>query len=124
MTRAASLSPFCIRLAATTDEHPSYVSVGRTFEGGHETVTHSQYEFARGDVTTNTVEGFFSLVKRSLNGIYHAVSKEHLHRYMAEIEFRYNNRKLEDGERIQAAIRASEGKRLFYKEPANAAVPA
>ena len=99
-----------------TDEHPSYIGVGRTFQGGHDTVTHSLYEYARGDVTTNTVEGFFSLVKRSLNGIYHAVSKEHLHRYLAEIEFRYNNRKLEDGERIQAAIRASEGKRLIYRE--------
>ena len=79
---------------------------------------HGLWEYARGDVTTNTVEGFFSLVKRSLNGIYHAVSEKHLHRYMAEIEFRYNNRHLEDGERIRKAIQASEGKRLLYKEPA------
>ncbi len=65
-------------------------------------------------MTTNTVEGFFSIVKRGLNGIYHSVSKEHLHRYMAEFEFRYNRRGLEDGERIQTAIQNGEGKRLLY----------
>lgn len=103
-----------------TDEHPSYKRVGKTFEGGHHVVTHSDYEFARGDVTTNTVEGFFSIVKRGLNGIYHSVSKEHLHRYMAEFEFRYNRRQLQDGERIRAAIQNSEGKRLMYREPIGA----
>lgn len=100
-----------------TDEHPSYVGVGKPFKGGHERVNHKRKEYVRGDVTTNTVEGFFSTVKRGLNGIYHSVSKEHLHRYMAEFEFRYNNRKLEDGERIQAAIHAADGKRLRYREP-------
>ncbi|MGH8371831.1 MAG: IS1595 family transposase [Gammaproteobacteria bacterium] len=100
-----------------TDESPVYTGIGRTFEGGHHVVTHSRYEYVRGEVTTNTVEGFFSIVKRGLNGIYHAVSKEHLHRYMTEFEFRYNHRKLEDGERIRAAIQASEGKRLLYREP-------
>jgi hypothetical protein len=53
-------------------------------------------------------------VKRGLNGIYHSVSKEHLHRYLAEYEFRYNRRHLDDGARTVAAIRASEGKRLVY----------
>lgn len=100
-----------------TDESPVYIKVGRTFKGGHHVVTHSRHEYARGNVTTNTVEGFFSIVKRGLNGIYHAVSKQHLHRYMAEFEFRYNHRKLEDGQRIRAAIQASEGKRLLYKQP-------
>lgn len=75
---------------------------------------------ARGDVHSNTIEGFFSIVKRGINGIYHAVSKEHLHRYMAEFEFRYNNRDLEDGERTTAAIQAAEGKRLTYRTPASA----
>jgi hypothetical protein len=64
------------------------------------------------------VEGFFSTVKRGLHGIYHAVSKEHLHRYLSEYEFRYNNRQLDDGARIAKAIKASEGKRLTYREPA------
>lgn len=100
-----------------TDESPVYTKVGRTFEGGHEVVTHSRFEYVRGDATTNTVEGFFSIVKRGLNGIYHSVSKEHLHRYMAEFEFRYNRRDLEDGQRIRAAIQNSEGKRLLYREP-------
>lgn len=100
-----------------TDESPVYTKLGRQFEGGHHVVTHSRYEYVRGEVTTNTVEGFFSIVKRGLNGIYHAVSKEHLHRYMTEFEFRYNHRKLEDGERIRAAIQSSEGKRLLYREP-------
>ena len=100
-----------------TDESKVYNRVGKRFKGGHETVNHSRLEYARGDVTTNTIEGFFSIVKRGLNGIYHSVSKEHLHRYMAEFEFRYNRRHLEDGQRIQAAIQLSEGKRLLYKEP-------
>ena len=99
-----------------TDEHKTYVPVGREF-ASHETVRHWYLEYARGDVTTNTIEGFFSIVRRGLNGIYHAVSKEHLHRYMAEFEFRYNHRGLEDGERTVAAIKASQGKRLMYRQP-------
>lgn len=105
------------RARIMTDEHVSYTGIGKHFEGGHETVKHSAYEYARGDVTTNTIEGFFSILKRGLNGIYHSVSKEHLHRYLAEYEFRYNNRELEDGQRTLAAIKASEGKRLMYREP-------
>jgi transposase-like protein len=99
-----------------TDEHASYSGIGRFYDGGHETVNHSEREYARGDVTTNTVEGFFSVLKRGINGIYHSVSKEHLHRYLAEYEFRHNNRFLEDGPRTTAAIKASEGKRLMYKD--------
>lgn len=77
---------------------------------------HSAKEYVRGDIHSNTVEGFFSIVKRGLNG-YHSVSKEHLHRYMSEYEFRYNHRHLEDGARTVAAIRGADGKRLMYKEP-------
>jgi len=105
------------RARIITDEFVSYKRVGKPFKGGHETVNHKRKEYVRGDVTTNTVESFFATVKRGLNGIYHAVSKEHLHRYMAEFEFRYNNRNIEDGERIRAAVQAAEGKRLLYKEP-------
>lgn len=105
------------RARIMTDEASAYKGVGKHFDGGHETVNHSKDEYARGDVTTNTVEGFFSILKRGLHGIYHSVSKEHLHRYLAEYEFRYNNRELEDGARTCAAIKASEGKRLMYKQP-------
>jgi transposase-like protein len=105
------------RARIMTDEGSGYRGIGKHFEGGHHTVNHSAKEYARGDVTTNTVEGFFSILKRGLSGIYHSVSKEHLHRYLAEYEFRYNNRELEDGERTVAAIKAAEGKRLMYKAP-------
>lgn len=100
-----------------TDEHNPYKALGKHFVGGHHTVNHSEREYVRGDIHSNTVEGFFSIVKRGLNGIYHNVSKEHLHRYMAEFEFRYNFRDLEDGARMIAAIKGAEGKRLRYKEP-------
>jgi hypothetical protein len=63
-------------------------------------------------VTTNSVEGFFSLLKRGITGIYHAVSKEHLHRYLGEFDFRYNARYMNDGERTELAIQNASGKRL------------
>lgn len=103
-----------------TDENSAYTGIGAEFAGGHQTVCHSAREYVRGDVHSNTIEGFFSIVKRGINGIYHAVSKERLHRYMAEFEFRYNNRNLEDGQRTTAAIQAAEGKRLTYRTPASA----
>jgi transposase-like protein len=97
-----------------TDENRSYCGIGNNFERGHAHTKHSLKQYVVGDVHSNTVEGFFSIVKRGLNGIYHSVSKEHLHRYLAEYEFRYNLRHLDDGARTVAAIRASEGKRLVY----------
>ena len=105
------------RARIITDELASYKGIGKQFAGGHHTVNHSAGEYVREDIYTNTVESFFALLKRSINGIYHAVSKEHLHRYIAHAEFLYNNRELEDGERVIATIRAAEGKRLMYKEP-------
>jgi hypothetical protein len=82
-------------------------------------VNHSAKEYVRYEsprtVHTNTVEGFFSLVKRSVYGTYHHWGKEHLHRYLAEIEFRYNRRGVEDGERSLAALLQVGGKRLTYK---------
>jgi transposase-like protein len=101
-----------------SDENSAYIGIGNEFAGGHHTVKHGKREYVRGDVHSNTIEGFFSLLKRGLIGIYHNVSKEHLHRYLCEYEFRYNNRELDDGDRTVAAIRAADGKRLFYKAPA------
>lgn len=101
--------------AIITDENRAYEGIGDEYLGGHHTVCHSAKEYVRGPVHSNTVEGFFSIVKRGMHGIYHSVSKEHLHRYLAEFEFRYNRRELEDGERTIAAIKGAEGKRLTYK---------
>jgi transposase-like protein len=100
-----------------TDESKIYHGIGKEFDGGHETVCHSRGEYARGDVTTNTVEGFFSIVRRGLDGIYHSVSREHLHRYLSEFSFRYDNRHLSDGQRTLVAIKRANGKRLMYKQP-------
>lgn len=100
-----------------TDEAIAYIRAGTQF-ASHETVHHGRKEYARGDVTTNTIEGVFSLLKRGMYGTFHSVSKRHLHRYLAEFEFRHNTRFMEDSARIHAAIKASEGKRLTYVEPA------
>lgn len=99
-----------------TDEFPKYRKIGKRFVD-HQVVKHSAYEYVRGDAHVNSAESFFALLKRGLHGIYHSVSKKHLHRYLAHAEFLYNNRELEDGERVMAAIKASDGKRLMYKEP-------
>lgn len=68
-------------------------------------------------MTTNRVEGFFSLLKRGINGSYHAVSKKHLHRYVSEFEYRWNTRTMEDGERTVTAIQKGVDKRLMYRAP-------
>ena len=100
-----------------TDDLPAYRRIARRFQGGHYTVRHSNYEYVRGDVSTNTVESFFSLLKRGVYGTFHSVTKRHLHRYVSEFQFRYNTRKLEDGERTRLAIRNADGKRLMYQTP-------
>ena len=86
----------------------------------HETIKHSAYEYARGDVTTNTVEGYFSIFKRGMRGVYQHCAEKHLHRYLAEFDFRYNYRAslgFNDTDRTIAAIRGGEGKRLTYHQP-------
>lgn len=99
-----------------TDEHKSYYYLGRVFSGGHQVVHHRAGEYVRGDVYTNTAESSFALIKRGLMGIYHAVSKKHLPRYLAEFDFRWNNRKLNDGERTDAIIQGAAGKRLIARK--------
>jgi transposase-like protein len=100
-----------------SDEALGYKGIARFFDGGHETVCHSTKEYARGDVNTNTAESSHALVKRGIVGIYHNVSREHLHRYLWQYDFLWNNRQLNDGERTIAGIKAAEGKRMMYKEP-------
>jgi transposase-like protein len=99
-----------------TDESRLYHAVGKEF-AAHETVVHSAKEYARGDVTTNTVEGYFSIFKRGMRGVYQHCKEKHLHRYLAEFDFRYNTRKITDMERTVAAVRGAEGKRLTYHQP-------
>jgi hypothetical protein len=114
-----------------SDESRLYTEVGAEF-AGHETVTHSAGEYVRGDAHTNTVEGFFGLFKRGMRGIYQRCRERHLHRYLAEFEFRYNYRValgVNDSERTVAmmeSIRGKErtvammesirGKRLLYRD--------
>ena len=101
-----------------TDEFGGYYGVGKEFSGGHDIVRHSAKEYARGDVHTNTAESSHALLKRSIVGIYHNVSTEHLHRYLWQADFLWNNRKMNDGERIVEVIKSAEGKRMMYKQPA------
>jgi transposase-like protein len=100
-----------------TDEANHYREVGREF-AAHETVNHARDEYARGDVTTNTVEGYYSVFKRGMKGVYQHCKEKHLHRYLSEFDFRYSNRSalgIEDGERRTLAIKGAAGKRLTYR---------
>ena len=99
-----------------TDEFASYISIGHMF-AVHATVNHSAGEYSRGYVHVNSCEGLFSILKRGLTGVYHQVAQHHLHRYLAEFDFRYNRRKVTDGERTRDAIRLVAGKRLMLREP-------
>ena len=100
-----------------TDESRLCVEVGKEF-ASHETVKHSAKEYVRGDVHTNTVEGFFSIFKRGMKGVYQHCGEAHLHRYVAEFDFRYNNRSglgVEDTERAAKIIYQASGRRLTYR---------
>jgi transposase-like protein len=100
-----------------TDEAGQYSSLGKHF-AGHEFTRHGAGEYVRVDVHTNTVEGFYSVFKRGMKGVYQHCSTKHLHRYVAEFEFRYNNRVklgVDDAERTVNALRRIVGKRLTYK---------
>ncbi len=83
----------------------------------HQSVNHSKKEYVRGDVHTNTVEGYFGNLKRGINGVFHHVSEQHLPLYLAEFEHRYNHRKVSDGERTVEGIKKVDGKRLTLKAP-------
>ncbi len=105
-----------------TDSHPSYETPGKRF-ASHETVNHLKGEYARGDVFTNTVEGYFSILKRGINGVYHHVGRQHLHRYLSEFDFRYNHRVrlgVDDDARARLALKQVEGRRLMYRKPVGA----
>jgi len=101
-----------------TDEAGQYVKLGNSF-AAHDFVRHGQGEYGRGDVHTNTIEGYFSIFKRGMKGVYQHCAKKHLHRYAAEFEFRYNNRVangVDDLERSSVALSGVIGKRVLYRD--------
>jgi transposase-like protein len=121
-----------------TDEYGSYKEVGREF-ASHDAVNHSKDEYVRywnevtdkmrpdgkpivetTTITTNTVEGYYSIFKRGMKGVYQHCKEKHLHRYLSEFDFRYSNRValgIHDGERADLAIKGAAGKRLTYRQP-------
>jgi transposase-like protein len=110
-----------------TDEHKHYNDVGKEF-AGHDTVHHASEEYARQSdepgyvITTNTVEGYYSIFKRGMKGVYQHCSEKHLHRYLAEFDFRYSNRVrlgVNDVERTARAVQGIVGKRLTYRTSHN-----
>ena len=118
----ASLRPILVRNASRksalmTDESRVYPKTGDEF-ASHGTVNHSAGEYVRlgGFVHTNTVESHFALLKRGVIGTFHNISEAHLHRYLAEFDFRANTRKLSDGERAAELLRGAQGKRLMYRQ--------
>ncbi len=99
-----------------TDAAATYYGKLEDF-AGHDAVNHAANEYVRGDVHTNTVEGYFSIFKRGMKGVYQHCSEKHLHRYLAEFDFRYNARSslgVEDVERTERALKGIVGKRLTY----------
>jgi len=119
--RAADLTPILeenihYEAHVMTDEAGQYKFLDRSF-ARHDYVSHGRGEYGRGEIHTNTVEGAFSIFKRGMRGVYQHCAKKHLHRYVAEFEFRYHNRVangFDDRERSEQAIRGMVGKRLTY----------
>lgn len=119
--RAAVVENVELGARVHTDELRAYKNLKDKYT--HRSVNHGGHQYARRDprdgtqITTNTVESSFALIKRGVYGTFHHVSKKHLHRYLAEFDFRWNMRKDEDGDRVDASLRKTEWKRLCYKEP-------
>lgn len=125
--KAETLMPLVIANVARearimTDEHSGYRDAGKWF-AGHGTTSHGRGEYVNLEdrtIHSNTVEGYFSIFKRGMKGVYQHCGEAHLHRYLAEFEFRYNNREAlgcNDADRSIAAMRGIVGKRLTYQGP-------
>lgn len=105
------------KTAFMTDGEGQYRLIGPMFKS-HEVVNHGIGEYVRGNAHTNTIEGYFSILKRGITGTYHHVSSQHLKRYLAEFDFRYNERSalgVTDAQRMAKAIPGIVGKRLTYR---------
>jgi transposase-like protein len=112
--------------AMMTDEGGHYFTLGDHF-ASHESVSHKADEYVRGDVYTNTIEGYFSIFKRGMKGVYQHCGEKHLHRYLAEFDFRYNNRSrlgINDNERVTKIAAGITGKRLTYRRIGEAKIKA
>ena len=120
---AATLRPILVaqvdrKSMLMTDDAGQYRHMHRDFK--HEVVNHTIGEYVRGEAHTNTIEGYFSVLKRGVTGTYHHVSQKHLKRYLGEFDFRYNERSalgVDDATRAALAIKGAEGKRLTYQQP-------
>jgi transposase-like protein len=121
---AATLKPILKEQIAAktrlmTDDAKVYRNIGKSF-ASHEVVNHTAGEYMRGDVTTNTVESSFAILKRGLYGTFHSVSEQHLQRYATEFDFRWNTRQklgFSDIDRAAHALKNIGGKRLLYRGP-------
>lgn len=105
--------------ALMSDESVTAQSLGAEW-GNHQAVNHSIGEYVRGNAHTNTIEGYFSIMKRGIHGVYHHVSPAHLKRYLAEYDYRYNERLalgVSDAERMAKSVKGIVGKRLTYRRP-------
>jgi hypothetical protein len=101
-----------------TDEAMMYRKIGREF-AEHGAVNHQRDEYVRGDITTNSIEGAFSIFKRGMRGVYQHCAEKHLHRYLAEFEFRYSHREkvgVDDAARADLMLKGIIGKRLTYQQ--------
>lgn len=115
---AATLRPILVEqlqggTKLVTDDAGQYRHMHRDFD--HAIVNHGAGEYVRGDAHTNTIEGYFSILKRGIVGVYHHVSAKHLKRYLGEFDFRYNSRDVDDFSRAIAAMKGAEGKRMTYR---------
>jgi len=120
---AATLRPILVaqidgKSVLVTDDAGQYRHMHRDFR--HEIINHSIEEYVRGEAHTNTVESYFSILKRGITGTYHHVSQQHLKRYLGEFDFRYNERSalgVDDCERATKAVKGVVGKRVTYQQP-------
>lgn len=120
-TLRAAINEVCAPDAHVITDQAAYYKGLKNDGRKHSSVNHKAKEYVRWDdgvcITTNTIEGFFSILKRGINGTYHHVSKQHLHRYLSEFDFRFNAREMSDSDRREAALKGFGGKRLMLHDP-------
>lgn len=118
-TKAKTIKPIIENMVSNgsilvTDEWQAYKALAKDY--AHIVVNHKENEYVRGAFHTNSIENFWSLLKRGIYGIYHQCSPKHLHRYCDEFAFRFNSRKIGTGERFDFSLRNTENSRLTYKQ--------